>query len=132
MRFIGSNGILAKARRFVSTSPAVSEADVTEPKKLAEILRNLCSLVAKLENKSGPEAVEIEADVSTGAAKVYLRHSLNSPIRFYVTHWSNSTGAPSLVWSSDSTPDMLVLKSYVAGRAVIRIEPVQSAPGRPA
>lgn len=131
MRFFDINGVLAKARRFVSISSSVSESDVTDPKKLAELLKNLVSQVGKLENKSTPEAVEYELDVSNGGTKVRIRHGFNSPVRFYVTHWSNSSGAPSLVWDTTSTPDLLVLKSYVSGRAIVRIEPVQAAAGRP-
>ena len=55
-------------------------------------------------------------------------HNFSGPIRWYAVQWmATSAGvAPTagvgLAQDSTSTSDILVLKSYVAGRAVVRIE----------
>ncbi len=126
MRFIDISGTLAKARRNVSGSGApLSEQDIAEPRRLSEALRDLVRRVGDLEGKSPPEGLEIEKDVSTGGALVTIEHNFNSSVRWWVTSWKNASSGHSLVWNTASDTNKLVLASYVAGRAVIRVEPSQ-------
>lgn len=123
MRFVDIYNVLGKARRAVTKSQLVSEADVSDTRKLTELFRDLIGRVVALEAKDVPEPYEKEIDVSTAGATVTLQHSFGCPVRWYVTHWKNATAGPSLVWNSASDSNHLVLASYVAGRAVIRVEP---------
>ncbi len=130
MRFVTIGGLIAKARRFLNSSASVHDDDVTEPKKLGEILRNIIRRVSDLESRVAPEAVEFEVAVSTAGALVSLNHGLSAPVRWWVTVWTRPvaagaypTTAPILVQDASTTPDILVLKSYTAGRAVVRVEP---------
>ena len=130
MRFVGIDGTLAKARRFVSSALNVSEDEVSIPGKLAEILRQSLRRVAELEARTPPEAIEFEVEVGTLGALTTMRHGLNSGVRFSVVYWTKiragstyPTAAPVLIADETSDSNNLVLRSYVAGRAVIRIEP---------
>lgn len=126
MKFLDVNGLITKARRYVSQGQGVSEADVTEPKKLAEVLRGILKQLSELSGKVGPEPLEIEKVVA-GSGQVAFYHGFDCPVRYYVTHWSNASGGPAFVWHASSTPKILVLTTGNAGRVILRIEPVQAA-----
>lgn len=130
MRFFNINGILAKARRRLSSSASVQDADVTDPQKLAEILRSTLLRLSELEAKSPPEWVEFETATSTGGALIRLNHGFGSPVRWWATAWTRPVGGGAypttdhdLVQDALSDTNTLVLRSYTAGRVVIRIEP---------
>lgn len=126
MRFFDLFGRLQRATRAKSVRKGVSERFVDDPNRLSELLSDLEARVAQLEAKELPEAVEFEVDVGTAGAPVQLNHNLDCPVRFFVTSWKSSTNnPPSLLLDTSSTTFMLVLRSYVAGRAIIRIEPSQ-------
>lgn len=123
MRFVDINGSVFKERRSVSRGSAVFDEDVKDPVKLAEILRNALGRISELEARTVPEAAEFEVSVSTAGAKVNIRHEFNTPVRFFVTSWKGGSAGPSLVKNTtDSDNKVLVLQSYVAGTAIIRIE----------
>ena len=127
IRFISSGGARG-LRRSITASNGAQESEVSDPTKLAEILRKLSQRVERLEAASAPNAVEFEVVVSTAGATVSLAHNFAGPIRWYVVQWMMTaagvapTAGVGLAQDSTSTADTLVLKSYVAGRAVVRIE----------
>ncbi len=133
MRFVSLvNSVLAKARRGLSQSVSIQDHDIKDAGKLAETLRQMMTRVNKLESQAGPEATEFEVNVSTSGALVELRHDFKCPVRWWVTAWLQTSGVgyptsgPSLAEDSSSTATSLFLRSYVAGRAVVRVEPAQA------
>lgn len=140
MRFVSLvRSTVERGRRYLSAQPSVllrSEGDEknVSPAEVAKAIRALSARVAELEARVPGEAVEFEVSCSSGGTKVYLHHNFNGPVRWYVTDWlTDGLGATppasghSLAHDTTSTTNILVLRSYVAGRAVIRVEPSQSA-----
>ncbi len=130
MRFIGITGVIAKAKRFVSTAESIFESDVQDDNKLVSLLRNVLLRVAEVESKIPPEGMEFEVAVGDMEALVSFNHNLNCQVRWWVTCWTRPvsqgaypTAAPVLVQDASSTANTLVLRSSVIGRAVVRIEP---------
>lgn len=132
MKFINVNGVIQRARRYANRAGGVQDEEVKDPVKLAELIRQLQKRVADLEAVSPPEGIEFEVNCGSGGAATRLFHSMGGPVRFYLTHWQPLTGGfltagPELIADpATSTADMLVLNSYVAGRAIIRVERSQS------
>ncbi len=132
MRFMSLiKGTIGKARRGLTRPVSIGMGD-KEPNatELAQVIRHLSLRVAALEKLSVPEATEFEVkNASTSGAKLVFYHGYGGPIRWWVTSWGTNPGgvapsaAPGFVMDIDSTPDILVLRAYVIGRAVIRIEP---------
>ena len=134
MRFVSLiTSVVAKARRSVTQGLSVGhaggggEATKPDPVKLAEQLRQVMLRVNKLEAIAGKEGTEFEATCLAGGAMVELRHGFNGPVRWYVTKWLRTVGGTvngaSLVESNTSTPNTLFIRSFIQGRAVIRVEP---------
>ncbi len=129
MRFVDVNGVLRRARRYVSGSGSVQDEEVKNPQKLAEIIRQMQKRISEIESVTPPEPIEFEVTLGYGGAVTSLLHNLNGPVRWYVTEWTHASGLahpvepPILVRSTLTTNRILALKSYVPGRAVIRIEP---------
>lgn len=121
------SGLLGKARRNVTQA-----ASVSDEKDVVEQLRQTMLRLNKLEANTPPEAVEFEVVVSTAGALVELVHNFNCPVRWYVVAWGAASGGGlpaagvSLVQDATSTVDTLFLRSYVAGKAVVRVEPSQA------
>lgn len=140
MRFVSIvNGVLAKARRGVSQATSVGNSfgneggsDEPSPADTAKALRQLMARVNKLESASVPEATEFEVVVGINGAVTELQHNFKGPVRWWVTGWLSTSGSAypvkhaSLVEDSTSTQTVLRLRSYVGGRAVIRVEPSQA------
>lgn len=132
MRFVNGAGTVVKARRAVYGGGATQALRADTPEQLSAVLAELMSRVSDLEAQAGDEATEFEKDVGAGGAAVKLYHGFGKPVRYYVTYWTRSVGgaypttAPILVAQADSTSDELSLKSYVAGRAIIRVEAAQA------
>lgn len=124
MRFVSLAGALQRARRYVSGSPR-QDVDVDSLDKLGDILRQMSKRIAVLEALSPPESLEIEIQVGTAGASISLAHNFGSPVRWWVVGWSGVIVAPVLVQNVASTNNVLVLRSYASGRAIIRIEPSQ-------
>jgi hypothetical protein len=128
VRFINRFGLLAKDRRSVAQATTFQEEEVKDAIKLTEIIRGLSRRIAELEIRATPDTVEFEVVVGSGGQSVHLTHNLNSQVRWYVVYWTRAPGASQpvktmeLVGQLDSTKQVLHLKSYTAGRAVIRVE----------
>ncbi len=132
MRFVSLvSNLVGKARRGVTQglSAGPGADGKTNPAQLAEQVRQVMLRVNKLEALTPPEPTEFEVVVAAAGATVSLRHSFGGPVRWWVVYWGTPVGgaAPaagaSLAMSNTSDNDTLVLRSYVAGRAIIRVEP---------
>lgn len=128
MKTVYSDGRIGKARRQIAVPTNVQKEDVEDKGRLADLLRKLSQRVAELEANRQPNTVDMETDVSNLGSTVTLRHNLGGPVRYWPVLWTKtaaggypSTG-PILVMDETSDDDNLVLKSYVAGRVVLRIE----------
>lgn len=131
MRSVSVLGTVQKSRRTVSRAASVQDEEVKDPGKLAELLRGAMKRIADLEAKVPADAVEFEVIVGAAAALTSMRHNLNGPVRWFVVNWTGSptatpVSAPALVVNSTSDNNTLVLKSYVAGQAIIRVERAQA------
>ena len=127
MKFVYASGLLAKARRFVSRQANVYEEDVKSTGKLTELLRGVMKRLSDIEARLPPEATEFEVNVGSSGT-VSLRHDFNGPVRWYVVTWTQVGGVTipaathQLVQDATSDANVLVLRTYAAGRAVIRVE----------
>lgn len=131
MRFISKTGLVAKFRRFVSQASNVQESDVKDTTKLADLLRSVMRRVSDVEARLPPEAVEFEVDCpATGT--VSISHNFGTAVRWYVTTWTQTDNVAypeagaELVQDATSSANTLVLRSYRAGRAVVRVEQSQA------
>jgi hypothetical protein len=79
------------ARRNVSRPLSLSNEDVKDPDKLAELLKQAYLRITDLEARIGPEPLEFETNVQNGGT-VRLAHNLNCPVRYYVTHVDGQMG----------------------------------------
>lgn len=125
---------IGKSRRAVSQSTDFHHSDDdTGPEETAKLLRQLVLRLNRLEAKSEPEAIEFDVLLNDTGSLVELPHNLKSTfIRWSVVGWFgvplgvSPIAPPVLVYDSSSTANSLFLRSFVAGRAIIRIEPSQS------
>jgi hypothetical protein len=130
-KYVNINGDAFSGRRNVSRPTLVFDEDVRDPSRLADIIRKLSVRVSELEVKAPVAGVEFECDIDddSGSGQNYsFEHNLKCPVRYYVVHWvgDGDTAAPSLMYQTESTSTVLVLKSYSVGRVVLRIEPAQA------
>lgn len=134
MRFFDVSGVIRKTRRFVSGSASVQDEEVRNPVKLAEVLRGALRRLAEVESRVAQEATEYEIEVGAGGSLHRIQHNYNSPVRFTVVYWTKprAVGAAypaaghNLAAHESSTNSTLVLRSTVAGRAIVRVEPTQN------
>lgn len=136
MRFVSLvKGVLGKAR--LSVTQAVSTMATTDTsdnestmENVVRTMRRLGLRIAKLESLTQVEATEFEVTLAGNGIMFELCHNYNGPVRYWVTTWmqlpdngASPNTAPILVRDTSSTFKTLVLKSYVVGRAIIRVEP---------
>lgn len=102
----------------------VTEKDVQEPPKLSRMLLRLLKDVASLKRLWTPSRIDFEDQaVSTAGAVVTLNHGFGGRVRWWIVDWqATGTAAPVLKRTTATTNDALVLASYVAGTATIRVE----------
>jgi hypothetical protein len=137
VRFVSLvKSVLGKTRRSLTQSESTN---VVNPDKddagastadIVRTMRKLSQRIARLEAVAQAESTEFEVVVGTGGATSELYHGYGGPVRWWVTTWmqqpdlgASPTTAPILVRDTSSTGKILILQSYVAGRAVIRVEP---------
>lgn len=142
MRFVSLvNSVVSRARSGVSQGLSFGDGGKTsgddakpDATKLAEQVRQVMLRVNKLEAAASPEGVEFEVNCLDTGALIELPHGFKTAaVRWTVVGWFSvlggvsPTGAPVLVYDGSSTTTSLFLRSYVAGRAVIRVERSQKA-----
>lgn len=128
MRFIDLNGVLARARRFVSRPSSASAEEVQDPNKLSEIIRQLSLRVQELEARTPPEAVEIAMDVDGDPVVTFdyrFTHGLGTNVRWYPVYWWSDRNDPLLFTQEEQSEDKnsVVLRSYCNGIVIMRFEP---------
>ncbi len=89
MKFVDINGTIQRARRYLSRQHSVSEDDVKDGRKLADILREIGLRSQETEARIPPEPMEFEVDLEVGE-QVLLQHNFNAPVRWYVTQYQTS------------------------------------------
>lgn len=126
MRFFNYRGGTAESRNAPSGKTVVDTEELTDPTRLALLMRETLIRIARLEKKQGPEPFEFEVNFPEDG-QIVVRHGFNGPVRWWVTFWKNAFGYLYTVSTNEdeTTKDTLVLDSKVAGRGVIRVEPSQ-------
>lgn len=122
---VSSAGLVTQLGSKPTPDEVVTEQDVQEPAKLARVLGRVLAEVAALKRRFAPRAIDFEdVAVSTAGATVSLEHGMSGRVRWYLVGWQSSgTTAPILKESTTlTTSSTLVLASYVAGTATIRVE----------
>lgn len=102
----------------------ITESQVQDPKRLAQLLQDGFSDAAIKAERFAPNRIDFEDRTldATGTTKHSFEHKLGKRVRWFVVDWSGSGGGAELSKDSSSTLDTLVLVSYRAGVATIRIE----------
>lgn len=103
----------------------VTVEDVQDPAKLAKLATRILASLAALRLTWVPRRIDFEdVAVSTSGATVTLQHNFNGRVRWWLVGWQSSgTTAPILKESTTATDaNTLVLLSYVAGTATLRVE----------
>ncbi|MCW5838268.1 MAG: hypothetical protein KIS78_38100 [Labilithrix sp.] len=103
----------------------VTERDVADPAWMVRTLVRLMRDLADLRRRWLPRRLtfrdrEVPGD---GTTKIRLPHAIRGDVEYTVTRWqSGGAGPPHLEVHSDTDAHTLVLVSYEAGTATIRIE----------
>lgn len=112
------------ADRFV-----ISPENIEDPEVLAELIDDLQGRIADLEASQPGESVDFEdVAVSTAGTTVKLSHQMGGRVRYWMTDWvpSAANTVPDIEKdTTNTTANVLVLKSYVAGRLTFRVEKVR-------
>jgi hypothetical protein len=121
---VPASGVVRQLDRPASPDEVMSEVDAQNAVKLARVLLRILKDVATLKRRWWPDRIDFEDfPVSTAGATVTLNHGLGGRVRWWLVDWESSgTTAPILKRTSATTNDSLVLASYVAGTATIRVE----------
>lgn len=119
-----ADSISGKVRQLdaptAATTAIVSEADVTDARKLAELLTRAVRLLAVLDAQWVPRRIDFQ-DVSTiTATTVTLTHRLGGRVRWWVVDAQGEP--PNLLRDAATTPDALVLACESTGTYTIRVE----------
>lgn len=128
--FTDRSGVIKSSRSPAGKSALVSEDVASDPRLLAQAMREIHDRVQALERVKPNEYKEFELDCQTSGT-VACPHLFNSPVRYSVVHWKSSTGtvAPILTVNESKTDlNTLTLNSAVKGRAVVRVERAQTQP----
>ncbi len=102
-----------------------NDQDAQDPVKLARVVARLLAENTELRRRFNADRLDFEdVAVSTAGASVTLQHNFAGRVRWYLVGWQSSgTDAPILKEdTTNTTENTLVLKSYVAGTATIRVE----------
>jgi hypothetical protein len=117
-------GRMRQLDKPASGSDRFTAGDAADAEKLARKVQSLEDRLTGLERAFRPRWIEFE-DVAVGAsgAEVRLPHGFGGRVRWEVRGWRTSS---TLLWllkeDTDATTDsVLVLLSYVAGTATIRV-----------
>ena len=103
----------------------VTEDDAKDAGKVARAIAKLQVDSAGLRRRFAPDRIDFEdVAVSTAGAPVSLQHGMAGRVRWWVVDWVCATNVAPILRKDDTntTDSTLVLLSYVAGTAVIRVE----------
>jgi hypothetical protein len=122
---ITADGHVTQLDARAGAREVLTEADVQDAAKLTRLLVRLLSDVAGLLRRANPSRIDFEDfPVSTAGAAVQLQHNMRGRVRWWIVGWQSSgTAAPVLKEDTTATDaNTLVLLSYVAGTATVRVE----------
>ncbi len=122
---IAADGTVTRLDGRADAEEIITDDDVKEPAKLTRLLSRILSNVAALKRVSAPRRLDFEdVVVSTAGASVPLQHNLNGRVRWSVVDWECATNVAPILRkdATNTTASTLVLLSYVAGTATIRVE----------
>lgn len=128
--FVHATGAIVAATRPAARQNKVTAEICADPDKLSETLTRINATANELSAKSDADDSIVFQDVPLPALgnTITLNHGLNRRVMWEVVDWTDPpTGAlpstpPGLVRSAlDTTANTLVLRSYVAGVASIRV-----------
>ena len=117
-------GAPRKLDKALEPAENVDAADAADPGKLARLLGRVLREIATLKQAWTPSRVDFEdvAVDATGTTKYPLRHALDGRVRFWVVEWQSGSAGPALARHAETDANTLVLVSYAAGTATIRVE----------
>ncbi len=127
---VAATGVILAGSTPVVRREKVTTEITTDPEALATKLTRIANDTAELAAKANQGESTVFQDVELPATgnTIRLQHNLNKRVMWRVVDWTdpatgvNPTTAPGLVRSAlDTTPNTLVLRSYVAGRASIEV-----------
>lgn len=121
------DGQMVRLDASTTTREAVTEEDVQDPAKLAELVQRVVRGLTELRQRFAPQTIDFEDVALTGSTgspqNVRLEHRMGGRVRWYVVDWaSSSTVAPVLRKSAQTDDDTLVLDALSTGTATIRVE----------
>lgn len=130
---VDSAGKVKQLGPKASADEVVTELDVQQPSKLARLLCRILAQLAALRRQWAPRRLDFEDVVLAGAAGagvgVRLQHNFGGRVRWWVVEWTFGGGGaasgPVLlkgVAAGEITDSTIVLYSYQAGTATIRVE----------
>jgi hypothetical protein len=125
VRAVVSSAGVVTAYRAKAPDRTVSSQDVQDPEQLARLIQEQRQTLHGL--PPGRREIIFE-DVATGTAGALLSlpHGIGGRVLWSVVDWASTAGGAAPILEKDDTTsnDTLVLASYVAGTATIRIEAV--------
>lgn len=121
---VDAAGRMRQLDKPATGSDRFTAADAKDAEKLARKVQSLEDRLTGLERAFRPRWIEFEdVTVAASGATVRLPHGFNGRVRWEVRGWRTSS---TLLWlfkedTSATDANALVLLSYVAGTAVIRV-----------
>lgn len=122
---ISSTGVVTQLDRKAQPQDVILAKDVADPEDLAQILKGTLGDVKDLQNRHDPRRIYFyDQTTGTSGAALTLPHKFGARVHWQVIDWSSSGTS---LWNlkkdtTNTTQDTLVLLSYVAGTATIKIE----------
>lgn len=127
--FIGIDGVLKRVAKSIMRRESLQAGELGSLEALGRVVRALANRVTSLEDSSDVGFTEFEVTCGTSGATVALVHNYRTTVRWYVVDWRSTAVFPtlpsghSLTRHTTTTDNELVLASYSAGVAVIRVCP---------
>lgn len=127
---VAATGVILAGSTPVVRREKITTEITADPEALATKLTRLANDQAELAAKAnqGESIVFQDVDLPATGTTIRLQHNLNKRVMWRVVDWTdpitgvNPSTAPALVKSlGDTTPNTLVLRSYVVGRASIEV-----------
>jgi hypothetical protein len=120
---IPTTGTPRQLDRPAQPEEQITEEHATDASRLSRLLMTVLRDIASLKRRWWPERLDFVDRVvdATGTTKYRLPHGLRGRVRWWVVDWQGSAG-PGLARHADTDANTLVLVSYVAGTATVRVE----------
>ncbi len=119
--FINLTGTIKPANRPAVHGSTVGQDEIQEPERLAQVLTELMKRVRSLEGVQASNYTEFEVSLPASGT-VQIAHNFGCPVRYWVTSWKSAGVVSVSMNESESTENVLVINSTVAGRATVRVE----------